>query len=192
MARTRDLPNITQQFFFMFSAVRGLLWCLTVLRWQLFGWTVLKCDSTWMELQSFASAALLIFRLLLHLSNIHTSTSHPVTLSTLVHSGATLFWLCPHCIIAFWFLFALLTFLVIQWILQKEDLWQFLFFRSVSKNMGNGMSCELQRMCDTHLLQADSEVRQPSSDIFILFPHRHLSLALLSLSDRIVAKILRR
>lgn len=67
---------------------RGLL--LTVLHWQLFGSTVLKCDSIRIE-KSFSSAARLIFRCSLDLFSIHTSTSHPMTLSMLVHRGVTSF-----------------------------------------------------------------------------------------------------
>lgn len=128
MAKIQDLSNITQQLF-IFSAVRGLLWSLTVLRWQLFGWTVLKCDSTWIELQSFASAALLIFHLSLHLSNIHTSTSHPITLSVSTQRCDFILALPPlyYCLLLDFF-FALLIFLVIQWMLQKEDLWQNVLF----------------------------------------------------------------
>lgn len=46
--------------------------------------------------------------------------------------------------------------------------------------------------CATHIFSRLTAryVNPPLSDKFILFPHRHLSLALLSLSDRIVAEIL--
>lgn len=128
MAKIQDVSNITQQLF-IFSAVRGSLWSLTVSRWQLFGWTVLKCDSTWIELQSFASAAILIFHLSLHLSNIHTSTSHPITLSVSTQRCDFILPLPPlyYCLLLVVF-FALLIFLVIQWMLQKEDLWQNVLF----------------------------------------------------------------